>query len=52
MKFFIALIVIIALVALYLRHRGSSGVSGDEKSVPKALGQSHRGGPGGGGSSM
>lgn len=49
MKFLIALVVVIAVLAYLLSRRGSTGVSGDtEKSVAKALGQSHREGPGGG----
>ena len=46
----IGIIVAIAILAYLLSRRGSTGVSGDtEKSVAKALGQSHRGGPGSGG---
>ncbi|EAQ00229.1 hypothetical protein JNB_08659 [Janibacter sp. HTCC2649] len=46
----VGLIVVIAILAYLLSRRGSTGVSGDtEKSVAKALGQSHRGGPGSGG---
>ena len=48
MKYLIALVVIIAVLAYVLSRRGSSGLGGGTETTEKALGQSHREGPGGG----
>ena len=49
MKYLIALVVIIAILAYLLNRRGSSGLGGGTETTEKALGQTHRGaGPGGG----
>lgn len=48
MKYLIALVVIIAILAYILNRRGSSGLGGGTETAEKALGQSHREGAGGG----
>ena len=48
MRYLIAIVVIIAILAYLLNRRGSSGLGGGIETPHKALGQSHREGPGGG----
>ena len=42
MKYLIALVVIIAILAYVLNRRGASGLGGGTETTDKALGQSHR----------
>ena len=48
MKYLIALVVIIAILAYILNRRGSSGLGGGTETDETALGLSHREGAGGG----
>ena len=49
MKYLIALVVVIAILAYLLNRRGSSGLGSGTETTEKALGQSHREGPTSGG---
>jgi len=48
MKYIIGIIVVIAILAWILNRRGSGGLGGGTETTDKALGQSHREGPGAG----
>ena len=42
MKYLIALVVVIAILAYILNRNGTSGLGGGTETTEKALGQSHR----------
>ena len=42
MKYLIALVVVIAILAYYLNRRGREGLGGGTETTDRALGQSHR----------